>query len=167
MALPILEMAKPNFVKGGYEFVRFSADSPVISDYFKEYMVLWPQVRGLVSLYHRQVILRLNTFDLWTAALGIDFGILDTTILHEMVHVAYGKRELAAPTMRESEEQLYLCLNESQRPIGWIIFEEELVEELVASLASNSIIYGALIRVPGPREINDLSVTKVGYFSPP
>lgn len=145
IAGPILVEARDNMEAAGLQIVRFDEESPAIRDRHKEHMARWPRIQGMVVWNDKQVIMRLGKFEQWEIALGLEDGqFLDRTLLHEMVHVAYGEYdfEFDPPSIFDAEDQLYLCLDDSQFPTCWKIFERNLEEELVAYLAEEIVMEG-------------------------
>lgn len=139
-AAPILEIAIPRLNEFGFQFFRFDVESPAISDHNKAYFTNWTNCTGMVDWNEKSVIIRMEESSQKMIALGWDDGtFLDILLLHEMVHVAYGVDEFQRPSLSQAEEQLHICLDESKYPPGWKLFENSLVEELVAYLASEVI----------------------------
>lgn len=140
----------------GTKIVRYDSRSPQIKDYHRDYMERWPHIGGMVVGGKKQVIIRVSSFELWAIAAMLDGGEnLDTTLLHEMVHVANDDTIKYTESRMDAEEQLMLCLDPAQRPEAWVMFERSLVDELVAYVASRSIIEGRSARVPVGRDITD------------
>lgn len=105
---------------------------------------------GLTLHSAKQVIINPEYTSRLNIILAETGKLINEVLIHEMVHVLNKPTVDTTYTASEAEKQLYLCLDDTATPPGWVAFEDAVFGELLAETVVAAVFYRSRDRYQQP-----------------